>query len=271
MTTCRRGTGSKRSIACTTAASGIPGGRSVVLGLGLLLFVWAPASAQFSAAPAIVELETGDSAAVGTIEVRNRGDGELGLRVYVGDFEQDEEGLHRFVEPGEHGRSCADRLHLFPEGATLQPGGRLEVVARLEPGPLSCWSVVFVESNVGRREGIAVAQRIAVKLYGTAAGVTRSAEVAGATATAESLDVRVRNTSDRPLIAEGEVEIRDSAGDLVTVVPVDDFSILPGRTRAVTVAVPPGLDAGRYLAIPVIDFGGDFLAGGQAVLDIPER
>jgi len=259
-----------------TAAPGLSGGRSAVQGLALsvvlALTLASPLAAQFSATPVILDLVTGDSAAVGRVQVKNQGDAPLQLRFYAGDFEQTPDGEHKFMAAGTDEHSCADRMQLYPEGATLPAGGSVTVTVRLEPAPTACWSVVFAESGKRAANGITVAQRIAVKVYGSSrTGVRSGAVQAVEVLKTPSLHAVVdfANTGDRALVVKGHLEVRTAAGTVVATAPVVDFSVLPGRHRVINVPMPKDLEPGRYLAIPILDFGGDFLAAGQALFEVP--
>jgi len=74
----------------------------------------------------------------------------------------------------------------------------------------------------------------------------------------------VRNLGEWPLRPRGVVEIRDATGRPVTERPIDAFSVLPDREREISVAVAgTDLPPGRYLAVPILDWGGEYLAGTQ--------
>ena len=260
------------------AVPGIPGGRcgafgAVVLGLAALAYA-TPAAAQFSAQPVILELRTADSASTTTFSVRNEGETPLQLRIYAGDFDQPADGGHVFMEPGTHPRSCVERLRFFPDDIQLDPMQAGEVRVRMEPGDSTCWSMVFVQSVSRAETGIQIAQRIGIKVYGFSHRLVPEGEIRGVTVVRDSVVaglaafIDFENTGEGPARPEGEVEIRTEEGEVVAVIPVAPFSVLPGRVRAVIVPIGAGLAPGRYLAIPILDFGGDYLAGGQAVFDV---
>jgi len=89
-----------------------------------------------------------------------------------------------------------------------------------------------------------------------------------------SVVVGFENEGERALDVEGELEIRDLAGDIVRVVAVEPFHALPGRQRQVRVKLDAAalgdvvLAPGQYVLVAILDFGGDYLAGGQAILDM---
>ncbi|MFW5946972.1 MAG: hypothetical protein ACOCUW_00655 [Gemmatimonadota bacterium] len=258
-----------------TAARGRIPGRGIalfVVGLSFGGMFAGPVEAQFSVQPVIMELRARDTAVVTTFAVRNEAAGEMQLRTYTGDFDQPGDGSHEFLEPGTHPRTCADRLEVFPADLTVQSMEQAQVRVRMEPGAATCWSMIFVESQVAGSGSVRIAQRIGVKVYGVGPesvprGEVRSVTVDGG-AGGRSVEVVFENTGESPVRPEGELEIRTAEGDIVAVVPVEPFSVLPGRTRQVTVPIDATLPAGRYLAIPILDFGADYLAGGQARFEV---
>lgn len=261
----------KRSAA---AAPGGSRGRSVVLGILAALVMAAPAAGQFSAQPVILELRTADSASTTVFAVRNEASGPLQLRIYAGDFDQPADGGHEFLEAGAHPRSCVDRLRFFPDNLTLASMEAGEVRVIMEPGDSTCWSMVFVQSVSREQTGVQIAQRIGIKVYGFSHRLAAEGEIRSVSIEPDSLIgglaavIDFENTGDSPLRPEGEIEIRTAEGEVVGVVPVPPFSVLPGRVRRTIVPLDAVLPSGRYLAIPVLDFGADYLAGGQAVFDV---
>lgn len=255
------------------ATARLAAGRSWLASAGVLLLAVTPAAGQFSAQPVILELRPASEVATARFSVRNESEGPLQLRMYAADFDQPEGGGHEFMEPGEHPRSCVSRLQFYPDNLSLEAGATGEVEVRMRPGGATCWSLVFVQSTTRSATGIRVAQRIGVKVYGVsprahAEGEIRTARVEDDVEGGRRLWIEFANTGDRPLRPEGEVEIRSDAGVLLAVVPFAPFSVLPGRVTAATAMLDLPLEAGRYLAIPVLDFGGDYLAGGQAAFEI---
>jgi hypothetical protein len=254
------------------AVSGGSGGRSVLLA-ALLMAVAMPAAGQFSAQPVIMELRTTNDAAAAVIVVRNESSSPMRLQVYGGDFDQPEDGSHVFMELGEHAQSCASRIEILPDQLTLGPHGSGEVRVRMEPGAESCWSLVFVQGLARGSTGIQVSQRIGVKVYGVGPGVRTDGEVSHvridtAADGSRHVDVAFANTGTGPVRAEGELEIRSETGGVVTTLPIPPFSVLPGRRIRTRIPLAVELPAGVYLLIPILDFGGDYLAAGQALLEI---
>jgi hypothetical protein len=227
---------------------------------------------QFSAWPSVLRvIPSADSGAVAVIQIRNDGGADLPLRFYAGDFDQDEAGEHRFLELGEHPRSCGDRLQVFPSGAMLRPGEFQEVRVSLGQGARACWSFVYAEVITQRPDGISVGQRIGVKLLGLPLGSVEAGEITTVGPRAlprhVAVEVEFRNTGEGPLRPAGSVEIRTVNGDVVATGEVRPFTVLPGAKRRVLAEVPAVLPAGRYVTVVLIDFGGEYISGGQAVFE----
>ena len=260
-------------------APGTPGGRLRAFGrwvTALLFVLVAPATgtAQFSVQPVIMEMATGDTTATSVVYVRNESDAPIQVRFYAADFNQNRAGEHQFMEPGANPRSCVEHLQFYPDGGTLGPGEIQEVRVLMEPLDSTCWSMLFVESGGRSASGLSIAQRIGVKVYGVSTrevpeGEIRSVRVEEADS-ARSVVVEFANLGGGPLRPEGEIEIRTLDGDVVEVILVRPFSVLPERTRETRIPLD-GVDLapGTYVVVPILDFGGEYLAGGQAVLEVP--
>lgn len=250
-------------------------GRSGVVVLLLLAGLAGPASrgaAQFAAYPVMMTLETGSSPAVASFTVENHGAAALEVVVYLGDYERAPDGGHSYLPFGEHEGTCAGRLRAFPDQLAIAPAGRAEVQVRVESGPATCWGMVFVEHRSSSSLGLTVAQRIAVKVVGQQTGLPRAGAVLGMVAdTVDPPAVRIAFENQGPgaLRPRGEVEIRSFDGEVVAVAPMAAFEVLPSRRRILRVpldelALPPG----RYVAVGIVDFDGEYLAGGQTLLEI---
>lgn len=244
-------------------------GRAILSSLAGLFVLAAPAFGQFSARPAIVTLP-GDAERSRAVTVKNEGEAEREFRFYPGDFDQRPDGGHVFLEPGSHPRSCAARLSLSPDGAVLRPGETVDVRVTMAPGRETCWSLLFVETVSGvNPDGITVGQRIGIKLYGTDPEGRADGGLDGVRVERSDEGGRVvrfvfENTGELPVRPEGDVEVRSLEGDLVASVPVVPFSVLPGHRREARVPLGAKIPPGRYLVLPVLDIGREFLVGGQA-------
>lgn len=256
-----------------------PPPRAAFLALPLLVLASAGQgrlAAQISVQPVIVELRVAGASAATSFLVRNEATESLAMQVYASDFDQPVEGGHTFLPAGQHARSCAGRVQFFPESFELPARGAQEVRLSMAPGPATCWSLVFVQTVPGGGDAIAVAQRIGVKVYGVDPAAAPAGELRAVAVEPdpEAPGMRLRldfeNQGEDPLRPEGELEVRSMDGDVLGVAPIPAFSVLPGRVRRTLVPLDLQLPPGEYLAIPILDFGAEYLAGGQAVFRVPE-
>lgn len=230
------------------------------------------AAAQISVSPVIMQMPVEAVAVNRTISVTNSGKAPVSVRFYAGDFDQEEQGENLFAELGTLPNSCAERIRVYPDGASLLPGETQSVRVDMDPGAQSCWSAVFVETTGVTASGTLVRQRIAAKVYGLRADarvegeVTRVAMERGKDG--QKLVVTFRNSGDAPLRPEGNLEIRSFTGEVTAKVAIGAFSVLPGRDRTVEIRMPAVQSAGEYVAVPVLDFGGAYLAGGQVAFEV---
>lgn len=247
-----------------------------VLLVALALVVASPAAseAQFSVRPVIHHYPAG-SAATRVMTVKNEADVVRQIEIYVADFDRDRTGEHRFLAAGEHERSCAGRLEVFPDQLVLDPGEAADVRITMQPAARTCWSVVFAETVEGDEKGLRVGRRIGAKVFGHGHGADEDVAVDAVEASpaGDSVDVRftVENTGGLPVRPEGTVEIRTLTGEVVGRRDLRPFGVLPGHGRDVEVTVPASLGPERYLAVPILDTGGDHLIGGQASFRVPSR
>lgn len=254
------------------AVAGSTGNRFGAFVVLLLLGVPSVLQGQFSLYPVQVELEVGSSVGAQTLTVQNQAGEALDLTIYVNDYDRDAAGNHRYLLFGEHAHSCAGRLDVFPDQVTIPAGESGEVRIRVEPGAGTCWAVIFVERRTRAPSGITVAQRIGAKVIATSSTLAREGRVVGMATdtTAEPAALLVfANEGEGPVDVEGEIEIRDLSGDIIGVVPVESFRVLPAHERRVRVALTgAALEAGRYVLVGILDFGAEYLAGGQALLEV---
>jgi hypothetical protein len=233
-----------------------------------------PAHAQFSVTPVVLAVEPRDTATSSLLRVRNEGNGVLSLRLYTRDFEQDSLGNHVFRPPGSLGTGCGSRIAFSPGAFSLPPGGEQPVSIRVEPDSAAptCWSVVFVESPAPAGDGIQVGARIGVKVFGLAEGGSRIAEIPAAEVVERQdrkvLRLELRNEGEWPIQTGGSVEVLRFDGTRVGTAEIGMASVLPNHRRRLEVPLPFSLDPGRYLAVSILDLGGDQLIGAQVAFRV---
>lgn len=84
----------------------------------------------------------------------------------------------------------------------------------------------------------------------------------------KQLEVSYQNTGTLSTIVTGELQVRDSAGELVATAPiVERKKIEAGRSEKFRLPMPQ-LSAGTYTLYAVVDFGGATLTAAQAALTV---
>jgi hypothetical protein len=236
------------------------------------------ASGQFSVSPVILPIPHSAEASEATVMVRNNGESPLQLRVFSADFDQSLDGSHSTFSAGTHDRSCADRLEIVPDGLSVPAGVTQPVTIRLRPGTdpeATCWSLVFIEKPPPEGSGPRAGLRIGVKVYGLSAEGGVAAEITEASirdhegaAGPRALEFTVNNPDAWPVLARGTVELREFDGGPKATVAVESFSVLPEHERTISVPLETDLEPGRYLAIPVLEYGDDGLMGAQVAFRV---
>ncbi|HEX2778172.1 MAG TPA: hypothetical protein VHM30_01660 [Gemmatimonadaceae bacterium] len=95
-----------------------------------------------------------------------------------------------------------------------------------------------------------------------------SARKAVADTTRQELLLAFGNSGTRHHVARGSLELRRPDNSVAGRVPLPNLYSLPGTTQWVTVPLP-NVPRGRYVALAILDFGGDELAAGQVEFDAP--
>jgi hypothetical protein len=233
-------------------------------------------SGQYSVSPVIFPVPASGEDLELTAIVHNSGDAPLDLRVFAEDYDQSRDGSYLNAPYGEHPRSCADRLEVLPAAFSVPPGESQPVTLRMKGSddPESCWSLVYVENPAPPTGTLRLSSRIGIKVYGLTREGAYQADITSATVELAGEDrvlrFTVNNYQDWPVIARGSVQVRDLEGVSFGEVPVSVFSVLPGHEREFGIALPAGLEPGRYLAIPVLEYAEDGLAGAQVTFRVAE-
>lgn len=246
---------------------------------GIVGMAWPVAAfGQFSVSPVILPIAHSPEATEATVMVRNNGASPLQLRIFAADFDQALDGSHSTFLAGSHDHSCADRLEIVPDGLSVAAGVTQPVTFRLLPGvdpDSTCWSLVFIEKPPPEGTGPRAGLRIGVKVYGLSARGGESAQITAASVSSGTgkvdgrmLEFTVDNPDDWPVLARGTVEVRDFDGAPHGMVEVEAFSVLPDHERTLRVPLEAPLTPGRYLAIPVLEYGDDGLMGAQVAFRV---
>lgn len=226
----------------------------------------------------IIEAPPGGSGS-GYFKVVNDGEAPEEVTVSLADWDLDRDGGIRFLEPGTLERSLAPWVEYSPATFKLKPGEvqKVEFSFTVPEGATGDhWALFFVEGSqvtpVAETTGalqtsVGVKVRYGVKVFQHDPNAQRQGRITGMellNASPLKLKLVFANTGDGVLFrVTGRVEIRDVTGATVRTLPIEEFTVLPGGERELTVEDQEELSPGDYIALAIIDFGGDYLVGHQ--------
>lgn len=234
-------------------------------------------AAQFSVSPVILTLpmQGDDQPVSGLVSVRNESETTQQFLLSVVDFDQSPDGDHSYSSTGTLDGSCGDRVEVTPVALSIESGevGNVRIGIPAGAPERSCWFMVFVESPAASESGVIINQRIGVKVFGIGTSTMPGGEIRTASLVerggTRTVSLEYENSGDAPAWPIGSLEVRDYHGTVVAATPVRQFTVLPRSSRRVVVELPDELESGRYLAVPMLDFGGAYLAGTQLPFRVP--
>lgn len=230
-----------------------------------------------------------------TIPVRNDDTKPQQVRILVGDWTRDSLGNNMFLEAGAVSESCGDRIKAFPTTFQVAPGATELVRVSYDPAPedVGCWSIVFVETvtppptrPTGEGSFLTIEIRTGVKIYvhrpnevalGEVQEITvdtawRARPAVGSaprdTMLVREVTVRFANTGTAHLRVKSSLEIRSVLGELLREVEGPEAPMTPGSLRLVRIATPT-LPPGEYIAVMLLDYGGDEISAAQIDFRVP--
>ncbi len=263
----------------------------------LLTIGWAAVSGQaLRVSPVIFEAQVPPGAEQTTsFAVLNDESEPVSVEIRLCDWRRDVRGNNRFCEDaGNVERSATSWVSVTPQAFDLEPEARQEVRLSMtvpETGPNgepldgTYWTAAMIAASPqASEEGeggtqIVVKRRFGLKVLASISGTgTRRGQVSnlrrhGLNPLWLTLEFQNRGTLNLGDVS-GRVEIRDDAGETIKRTEIEAFPILPGATRQLRVQLGDSrgerLAPGRYVALAILDYGGDNPVGAQAVFDVPE-
>lgn len=270
---------------------------SLVSGLGVVPFA-APRAlhAQVSVDELEVHMQLAPERAPITrvIPVRNEEAEPQQVRISLGDWTRDSLGYNLFSDPGTRASSCGERVQVFPQTFQVAAGATELVRVAYTPTPADtgCWSIVFIETvkpppaqPTQQGSFLTIEIRTGVKLYvhrpgevafgsvqdawidhvwrpvDLASGVRDSAQVREAT-------ILFENSGTAHLRVRSTMEIRSLDNRVLHTIDGGEAPMTPGSTQQIRIRVPT-LPAGDYVAIVLLDYGGDEVTAAQLDIRIP--
>lgn len=228
----------------------------------------------------------------GALEVINKGPKPREFRVEVKDYDRNIEGGLVLLEAGTHPRSLAKFLLTTPLSFTLQPDQKQLIsftiqIPASESGPH--WAALIATSPVPAADPqgtgtdpqqipitIAAEEQFVIKIRHTdPTNAINQGRITGMQVLLPEEDKPLRVLLDYEDIGttfqqpKGEVRFINARGDVVAKVDIQPFPMLPGGKRRLEIPFDQRIPSGDYVALAILDFGGDFLLGAQARFKIP--
>jgi len=211
-------------------------------------------------------------------------------------------GSQEYLPPGTLDRSLAPWLTFWPSEVSVDPGEAAEIHVEVSPPPTVkgfYWGVLFLRLETqpvaGSQAQIGMNVILAVRVFADTGDGVPEGRITNFSCkpldTGEQMlfTLEFENTGITRLYLAGTIQIRDISGDVVREIDLCGGMSLPGtknRFVAVLTAIPrekgpgeenieaaepqPPLPPGSYVAIAIIDYGGDSLIGAQLPFSIEE-
>ena len=233
-----------------------------------------------------MEVAPGGSVA-NSILVINNSDNPAHVEIRLSDFDWDIDGKVQIVPPGTLPRSLANYITFFPSEFVLPAGrGMAQPIRFIVSLPKEVtgphWSLLsvrevtespaeapqtegderVVQATIGISFGVQIRQMDPTKVIRD--GRITNAQVLLAQ---DGQPLRVitefESLATTLLRVSGEVRFINIRGEIVAKVAIPPFRVLPAGKRRIQVPLQLSLPPGEYIALSILDFGGDFLIAGQ--------
>jgi len=275
----------------------LPGWKNT-LGMGIFLFVLLSSLASQGQVIRINPMRIDTSLAPGearqeVIEIHNLSEEPLIVRLSIADFALSETGAVRILEAGTSSPSIAGWLTLREEELQVDAGETrsvtLSILRPADSPALARWGCLVVEGSEptggAQPEGIGI--RLTMKyvvaiLQNDPTNSQKGGRVtelnvelvnsAEGNSPAVLVSATFANATINILQADVRFDVRDMTGETVVFEETQSRVILP-ETRRTFKAEFPASEwlPGQYVALVIIDYGGELLTGGQWPFEIPEE
>jgi len=212
--------------------------------------------------------------------------------IYFEDWDKSSDGKDIFLKSENSSRSCADWFSLSPTQLLIESESLKEVNYLIEVPEIASgtyWTFIMIEgtsrpvkpseSNDSMKVKINATFRYAVRvIINVESKIDKESEITDIeflysdvnSENAMKAQIVIKNTGDTLVNPVGFLEIRDFDGNSVERYELPkNLYVMPYRLRNIEMTIPNNLDKGDYLAIAIIDYGGDGLIAGEARFSIP--
>lgn len=224
----------------------------------------------------------------GAFEVINSSEQPREFTVELKDYDRNIEGGLVLLNAGTHPRSLAKFLSFTPAQFALAPKQKQQITFKVEipateRGPH--WAAFAITSPApssgapppppaGQQPSIPVsigtAEQFVVKIRHTdPTNALNRGRIVNVQALPPERDkplrivVEYENTGTTFQIAKTQLRIVNAKGEIVVQKKAEEMALLPGGKQRLEIPVTEKLPSGTYLALVIVDFGGDFLVAGQ--------
>lgn len=224
------------------------------------------------------------------IVVTNLSEKDVQIQITKNDFAMKQDGTLEILKPGTSSLSLAGWLSLPSEELVVKAGRTesisLSITRPEDSSPKAYWGYLFVQNiePITTKGNIGVKFRFAIRILQidpilqqrgivTAMQVELKEAEEGNSRTAVVFTT-LANTCLNILKADVHFEIRDMTGTTVATHELKDRVVLPEHERRRTFSAEFPADdwpPGQYIALAIIDYGGETLSGGQWPFEIPEE
>jgi len=232
----------------------------------------------------VLEASPGDTIQ-GVVVVDHPGnDAPMEVEVGLSDVAVQPSGEPVYLDPGSIPQSAATWISVKPPSFTLAAKESREIRYTVSV-PADCpdgthWAVIFFDSGPAQKQqakGVGVKMRVRVGhvVYVDVGQITRSGEIRGVRyqpPTARNpaeIRVRFRNTGNGLMRLNGYVELRDANGKAVGRATINNAASLPGYEYEISAQLEEQLASGEYLALIMLDYGGDEAIIGEGKVRVP--
>jgi len=221
----------------------------------------------------------------GQIEVYGAKDKDIRVKTFFVDWNFDRNGTVQFFPQGSKGeRSATAWLQMTPEEFLIPAGSKkiVTVSGRVPAGTPSgdYWSMFFVEFqpySVLQTSGVQISGRVGGSITVTVPGpALRKGHIASFEIKAEHdkgkqrLEAKLTFVNEGDFVVEpcGYINIIDYQNKSYGNIGISGFKVLPKSTRDYQLSAEISLKRGTYVAIAVLDYGGETQTGYQKVFTV---
>ena len=239
---------------------------------------------QVSTYRLVFEVSPGGSSSK-RIEVENTGSTKADVEIEILDWTMNKKGKVNLGSKGpKNDHELSPWLDCVPETFKLRPGETKDLNLSVSlPSEVdgTHWTMLFVKEKAVSTEkqgnvAVPISMAYGVKVFQfDPSDLNPSGNIVqlemkndGDSNLEEFMQLTFKNRGNVPLRPSGYIEIRDTRGNKKSNLKVKSFTVLPESERLLRIPLKEELSSGSYVAIAVLDFGGELRVAKQVKFDI---